>query len=103
MDWVVDCSIALALCFPDKASEHAEDFLDKARSAVFWVPSLWWYELANAIAVARRRGGLDEAEIVGTAWSFTFPDRPGVRLRYRAAAVRTVPGLRAIVLRCRLS
>ena len=64
MDWVVDCSIALALCLPDEASEQAEYFLDKARSAVLWVPSLWWYEIANAIAAARRRQRLDEADVV---------------------------------------
>ncbi len=64
MDWVVDCSIALALCIPDEDSERAEYFFDEARRAVFWVPSLWYYELANAIAVARKRKRLDEAEIV---------------------------------------
>jgi len=64
MDWVVDCSFALALCLPDAGSMHAERLLVKVRSAVFWVPSLWWYELANAIAVARTRQRLDEAEVV---------------------------------------
>lgn len=64
MDWAVDCSIALALFLPDEDSERAEYFLNKARSAVFWVPSLWWYEVANAITVARKRKRLDEAEVV---------------------------------------
>jgi predicted nucleic acid-binding protein len=64
MDWVVDASIALALCLPDEASAQAENFVDKARPAVFWVPPLWWYEIANAVAVARRRGRLDQAELV---------------------------------------
>jgi hypothetical protein len=41
MDWVVDCSIALALCLPDEDSEQAEYFFNEARRAVFWVPSLW--------------------------------------------------------------
>ena len=64
MDWVVDASVALALCLPDEASVEAERFIDKARPAVCWVPSLWWYEIANAIAVARKRGRLDETEVV---------------------------------------
>jgi predicted nucleic acid-binding protein len=64
MDWVVDCSIALALCLPDEHSERAEYFFNEARRAVFWVPSLWWYEIANAIGVARKRKRLDEAEVV---------------------------------------
>ena len=64
MNWVVDASIALALCLPDEDSERAEHFLNKARPAVFWVPALWWYEVANALAVARKRKRLDEAEVV---------------------------------------
>ncbi len=62
MNWVIDSSIALAWALPDEASEAADQFLDRVTSgSVFWVPSLWWYEIANALLMAQRRKRLSEA------------------------------------------
>lgn len=64
MDWVVDCSVCLALGLPDERSPRAEMFLrSTAASAIWWVPALWWCEAANALAVATRRGRVREADV----------------------------------------
>lgn len=61
--WVLDPSVALAWGLPDELSRHATEFLERLRpDDVFWIPALWWYEIANALAVARRRHRVAEAE-----------------------------------------
>ncbi len=65
MEWVLDCSLALAWALPDEASPRADQFLAKAsRQDIFWVPALWWYEVANALTMAQRRNRLTEADSV---------------------------------------
>jgi len=65
MNWVLDCSVALAWALPDETSKRAERFLaDLGQKAVLWVPALWWYELANALTMAHRRRRLSESESV---------------------------------------
>jgi len=49
MDWVLDASIALGWALPDETSLQADRFLRRVSAKdVLWVPSLWWYEVANA-------------------------------------------------------
>lgn len=63
MEWVLDCSLALAWALPDESSPKAERFLAALPpDGALWVPALWWYELANGLTIARRRGRLSEAE-----------------------------------------
>jgi len=63
MDWVIDSSIALAWALPDETSKGAERFLSQILVGnIFWVPALWWYEMANALLMAQRRKRLTEAE-----------------------------------------
>ena len=63
MDWVIDSSIALAWALPDETSKEAERFLSRILVGnIFWVPALWWYEMANALLMAQRRKRLTEAE-----------------------------------------
>ena len=65
MNWVLDCSVALAWALPDETSKRAERFLvDLGEETVLWVPALWWYELANALTMAHRRRRLTESEAV---------------------------------------
>lgn len=62
MDWVLDCSLALAWALPDETSKRADQFLAQvSRKGVFWVPALWWYEVSNALVMAQRRQRLSEA------------------------------------------
>lgn len=56
MEIVLDSSVALAWVLPDEHSPQADRLLARApREIVFWVPALWWYEVANALVVAQRR------------------------------------------------
>jgi len=56
MDWVLDASMALAWALPDETSLQADRFLSRVSAEdVLWVPSLWWYEVANALILAERR------------------------------------------------
>lgn len=63
MDWVLDSSLALAWALPDETSRPADRFLAHAsRTSRFWVPALWWYEVANALTMAQRRQRLGEPD-----------------------------------------
>ena len=63
MEWVLDCSVAMARALPDESSPKAADFLESLEpDDRLWVPALWWYELANALTMAHRRRRLTESE-----------------------------------------
>lgn len=63
MDFVLDCSMALAWGLPDETSKQADRFFGRLTpETVLWVPALWWYEVANAVTVAQRRHRLSEAD-----------------------------------------
>jgi predicted nucleic acid-binding protein len=66
MEWVLDSSLSLAWALPDEHSPRAETFLAE-RSAMdgFWVPALWWYEIANALLMAQKRDRICEADRIG--------------------------------------
>jgi predicted nucleic acid-binding protein len=69
MGWVVDTSMALAWGLPDEESPSADEFWREVIAEVsLHVPSLWWYECANALVVARRWDRLtaEEALHLGT-------------------------------------
>ena len=62
MNWVIDSSMALAWALPDETSNEAEGFLSRiVIGDIFWVPALWWYEIANALLMAQRRKRLSGA------------------------------------------
>lgn len=61
--WVLDASLALAWALPDERSPAADRAAARVGPEdVLWVPALWWYEVANALALARRRSRLTEAD-----------------------------------------
>jgi predicted nucleic acid-binding protein len=56
--------LALAWALPDERSPVADAFWrDEVGHAELWVPALWWYEVGNALIVARRRSRLCEADV----------------------------------------
>ncbi len=63
MDWVLDCSLALAWALPDETSKEADRLLAQiSQKNLFWVPALWWYEISNAVTMAARQQRLTEAD-----------------------------------------
>ncbi len=61
--YVLDCSVALALGLPDEDSDKVETFFKKRiQKSDIWIPALFWYEIANALAVARRRKRITRAD-----------------------------------------
>ncbi len=61
--WVIDSSIFMALVLPDEKNALADRFFDSlGRRDRLWVPSLWWYEVANVLTIAQRRNRISEAE-----------------------------------------
>lgn len=61
MAWVLDCSLALAWGLPDELSPTADKFftMNHAQKEL-WVPSLWWFELANGLTMGRKRKRISE-------------------------------------------
>jgi predicted nucleic acid-binding protein len=55
---VLDASIALTWCFTDEATPAADAVLDRLAEEEAAAPALWRLEVANALAMAERRGRL---------------------------------------------
>lgn len=63
MDFVVDPSVAIAWVLEEEHSARAEKLFDKVtEDSSLWIPSLWWYEVANAVVMACRRKRVTEAQ-----------------------------------------
>ena len=60
---VVDASTALAWCFPDETSEHADAILAALEGKTILVPAVWGLEIANAVIVGERSKRLRQPEI----------------------------------------
>ena len=61
--FVLDCSITMSWCFEDEASPDADRLLDRLRGEGAIVPMLWFWEVANVLNSAVRRGRLASAEV----------------------------------------
>jgi predicted nucleic acid-binding protein len=61
--FVLDCSIAVAWCFEDEASEVSDALLERVRDEGALVPSLWHIELGNVLIQAERRGRVMSADV----------------------------------------
>jgi predicted nucleic acid-binding protein len=61
--FVLDCSIAMTWCFEDEASPDADRLLDRLRDDGAIVPMLWFWEVANVLNAAVRRGRLAPGEV----------------------------------------
>ncbi|MCL2490515.1 MAG: type II toxin-antitoxin system VapC family toxin [Propionibacteriaceae bacterium] len=62
MSLVVDTSVTLSWLFADEVSPETEALLDRVRDESGMVPSLWQYEVSNALLMAVRQGRLVEAD-----------------------------------------
>ncbi len=62
MAFVVDASVALGWALEDEAHPLPVQALAQLLASEAWAPSLWWFELRNALVVNERRGRLSEAD-----------------------------------------
>ena len=60
MSLVLDCSVTMAWCFEDEASDFADRVLDRVVRDGCIVPPLWYLEVANVLLVAERRNRIDQ-------------------------------------------
>jgi len=52
---VIDASITMAWCFEDEATPATEDVLDQVVETTAAVPTIWRFEVGNALQMAIRR------------------------------------------------
>ena len=60
--FVIDCSITMAWCFSDEETAKTSQILDQLATASAVVPSLWFLEVANVLAVAERHKRISAGE-----------------------------------------
>lgn len=62
MPFVIDASVTLCWAFDDEAHPIAALAFELMRTESAIAPSLWWFEVRNALIVAERRGRLAMAD-----------------------------------------
>ncbi len=67
MPFVLDASVAIAWCFEHEATPYADAVLDRLGRDTALVPAIWPFEVANALAVAERRGRIRRADVIRAA------------------------------------
>ena len=60
--FIIDCSITMAWCFGDEATPKTLQLLERLETDAVLVPSLWFLEVANVLAMAERRKRIAAAE-----------------------------------------
>ena len=63
MSFVIDCSVAMAWCFEDEATDFTDRLLERLDSESVVVPSLWPLEVANVLTISERKGRTNQAKI----------------------------------------
>ncbi len=63
MNFVLDCSIAMAWCFEDEATEFTDSLLELLIEGNAKVPGIWPLEVANVLAISERKGRTNQAKI----------------------------------------
>lgn len=63
--WVFDCSAAMALVLGDEQGDDVDSILRAQieAGATILVPSLFWFEAANTIVMAGRKGRLSRSDL----------------------------------------
>jgi predicted nucleic acid-binding protein len=59
---VVDSSVVLSWYFPDEASETTEAARRQLARQGARVPTLWWFEIRNALVIGERRARISPAQ-----------------------------------------
>ncbi|HWB51733.1 MAG TPA: type II toxin-antitoxin system VapC family toxin [Stellaceae bacterium] len=59
---VLDASIVLCWCFEDEATEATDDLLRQSQTITIAVPSHWFIEVTNVLALSERRGRITPAD-----------------------------------------
>ena len=62
-DFVLDSSVTFAWFFDDERSEAADRLLDQLEVGAATVPALWYFEVANVLAVRQRQRRATSAHI----------------------------------------
>jgi predicted nucleic acid-binding protein len=73
--FVVDCSVAMAWCFPDEATAATGQLLDRMAEETAAIPGLWYLEVTNVLALAERKKRIRPAkvaEFIALVESFEF-------------------------------
>jgi predicted nucleic acid-binding protein len=60
--FVLDCSVAVAWCFPDEQTPATKDLLDRTAIEPAVVPALWFLEVANVLALSEKKGRIDRSK-----------------------------------------
>jgi predicted nucleic acid-binding protein len=60
--FIIDCSIAMTWCFPDEATPKSSQLLDRLADESALVPTLWFLEVANVLAMAEKRKRITAAK-----------------------------------------
>lgn len=61
---VLDASAAAGLILPDEKSTQLQEFLYKLdHKSEIYIPLLWWYEIANILLMAEKKGRLSKTDI----------------------------------------
>ncbi len=93
--WVVDCSLVLGWCLPDERSDRADRFFAALPpNVILRIPSLFWVESGNALAVAVRKKRMPQEEwdrllsLLSRLPVVTDPATPETMKRLSALAIR---------------
>ncbi len=62
--FIVDCSVAMAWCFEDESTSESSALLNRLEVECVLVPSLWYIEVTNVLAVAERCKRIMESNAV---------------------------------------
>jgi predicted nucleic acid-binding protein len=59
---IIDCSITMTWCFTDEATPKTTKLLDQLADETALVPSLWFLEVTNVLAIAEKHKRITPAQ-----------------------------------------
>ena len=62
--FILDCSVTIAWCIEDEATQKTDALLERLRDFGAFVPQLWGYEFANVMLQAHKRKRLSSSQLV---------------------------------------